>query len=70
MRLKARLPQAEVLEALLCGCVTWSPKTADDYDRLRQVLTYDAPPMPRRAVTETRRPQPILRVCEDKSRKH
>ena len=36
LRLKVRMLKAEVLETLLCGCVTWSPSKAD-YDRLRKV---------------------------------
>ena len=35
-RLKVRLLKAEVVETLLYGCITWSPKKPD-YDRLRQV---------------------------------
>ena len=36
LRLKVRLLKAEVVETLLYGCMTWSPKKPD-YDRLRQV---------------------------------
>ena len=36
LRLKVRLLKAEVVETLLDGCMTWSPKKPD-YDRLRQV---------------------------------
>ena len=36
LRLKVRKLKADVLEALLCGCVTWSPSKAD-YGRLRKV---------------------------------
>ena len=33
---KVRLLKVEVIEALLCGCITWSPNKPD-YDRLRRV---------------------------------
>ena len=36
LRLKVRLLKAEVVETLLYGCTTWSPKKPD-YDRLRRV---------------------------------
>ena len=36
LRLKVRLLKAEVIETLLYGCITWSPKKPD-YDRLRRV---------------------------------
>ena len=36
LRLKVRLLKAEVVEALLYGCMTWSPNKPD-YDRLRRV---------------------------------
>ena len=36
LRLKVRLLKAEVVETLLYGCMTWSPKKPD-YDRLRWV---------------------------------
>ena len=36
LRLKVRLLKAEVVETLLHGCVTWSPKKPD-YDRLRRI---------------------------------
>ena len=36
LRLKVRLLKAEVVEALIYGCITWNPKKPD-YDRLRQV---------------------------------
>ena len=36
LRLKARLLKTEVVETLLYGCMTWSPKKPD-YDRLRRV---------------------------------
>ena len=36
LRLKVRMLKAEVMETLLCGCVTWRPTKAD-YDRLRKV---------------------------------
>ena len=36
LRLKVRMLKAEVMETLLCECVTWSPSKAD-YDRLRNV---------------------------------
>ena len=36
LRLKVRLLKAEVIETLLYGCMTWSPKKTD-YDRLRRV---------------------------------
>ena len=36
LRLKVRLLKAEVVETLLYGCMTWSPKKPD-YDRLRRV---------------------------------
>ena len=36
LRLKVRLLKAEVVETLLYGCVTWSPKKPD-HDRLRRV---------------------------------
>ena len=35
---KLRLLKAEVVETLLYGCMTWSPKKPD-YDRLRRVTT-------------------------------
>ena len=38
LRLKVRLLKAEVVETLLYGCMTWSPKKPD-YDRLRRVFT-------------------------------
>ena len=34
LELKIRLLRAEVLETMLCGCVTWSPR-ACHYDTLR-----------------------------------
>ena len=36
LRLKMRLLKAEVVETLIYGCMTWSPKKPD-YDRLRRV---------------------------------
>ena len=39
LRLKVRLLKAEVVETLLYGCITWSPKKPD-YDRLRRVHRY------------------------------
>ena len=36
LRLKVRLLKAEVIDTLLCGCMTWSPSTPD-CDRLRRV---------------------------------
>ena len=36
LRLKVRLLQAEVIDTLLYGCMTWSPNKPD-YDRLRRV---------------------------------
>ena len=36
LRLKVRLLKAEVVEALIYGCMTWSPNKPD-YDRLRRV---------------------------------
>ena len=36
LRLKVRLLQAEVIETLLYGCMTWSPDKPD-YDRLRRI---------------------------------
>ena len=36
LRLKVRMLEAEVLETLLYGCVTWSPSKAD-CDRVRKV---------------------------------
>ena len=36
LRLKVRLLKAEVVDTLLYGCMTWSPKKPD-YDRLRRV---------------------------------
>ena len=36
LRLKVWLPEAEEVETLLYGCVTWSP-SKPDYDRLRRV---------------------------------
>ena len=36
LRLKVRLLKAEVVEKLLHGCMTWSPRKPDS-DRLRQV---------------------------------
>ena len=36
LRLKVRLPKAEVIETLLYGCMMWSPNKPD-YDRLRRV---------------------------------
>ena len=36
LQLKVRLLKAEVVETLLYGCMTWSPKKPD-YDRLRRV---------------------------------
>ena len=36
LRLKVRMLNAEVLETLLYGCVTWSPSKAD-YGKLRKV---------------------------------
>ena len=36
LRLRVRLLEAEVIETLLCGCMTWSPNKPDD-DRLRRV---------------------------------
>ena len=36
LRLKVRMLEAEVLETLPYGCVTWSPSKAE-YDRLRKV---------------------------------
>ena len=36
LQLKVRLLKTEVVETLLYGCMTWSPKKPD-YDRLRRV---------------------------------
>ena len=60
LRLKVRLLKAEVVETLLHGCMTWSPKKPN-YDRLRQVHHSHAPPMPWMVETEARRPHPIVR---------
>ena len=35
LELKIRMLRAEVLETMLCGCVTWSPR-ACHYDTLRR----------------------------------
>ena len=69
LRLKVRLLKAEVVETLLYGCMTWSPKKPD-YDRLRRVQPLHAPPMPWMAETEARRPHPVVRrrACPDRFR--
>ena len=72
LRLKVRLLKAEVIETLLYGCMTWSPNKPD-LDRLRQVHhSLHAPPMPRMAETEARRPHPIVRrrARQDSFREH
>ena len=67
--LKVRLLKAEVVETLLYGCMTWSPKKPD-YDRLRRV--HHSMLLRCLAETEGRRPHPIVRrrACQDRFREH
>ena len=67
LRLKVRMLKAEVLEALLYGCVTWSPSKAD-YGRLRKAHHQMLLRMPRLAETKTRRRHPVLcqRASQDR----
>ena len=65
LRLKVRLLKAEVVETLLYGCMTWSPKKPD-YDRLRQahrsmLLRCLGWRKRKRDDREARRPHPIVR---------
>ena len=69
--LKAEVIEAEVIETLLYGCMTWIPNKPD-YDTQRQVHHSHAPPMPRMAETEARRPHHLVRqrACQDSFQEH
>ena len=53
LRLKVRMLSAWVIEALLYGCVTWSPNKADN-DTATTASPFHASPMPRMVETEAR----------------